>query len=432
MQKLLSPFFALLVSLWLINLGGGLQGTLLGMRADLEDFDLYATGLILSSYFLGYMISIFIIPPFINSVGHIRSFAAFASLSSAATLLHAVFIDPSVWFVLRTITGMCFGGLILVGESWLNASTSNENRGAVFSVYMVVILSASALSQILVNLTPVTSYDLFILVSVALSVSLVPLTLGRRIAAPEIQSNERMSYRALITTHPLGCLGILTSGLVNGVLWTMMAVYCVRIGLDTADTSAVMFALMLGGMLSLWPAGKLSDVIDRRKIILCTSCSTLIVSLIFIIDFEGSAAFMPYLAGALGLSAFPLYALASSHINDYLKQDEFVPACGSMVLLYGLGALIAPIASAFFMSLLGPNGMFVFIFSMSVPLISLAAYRISQKEALPSEERSDFVFDMPKVTPSVSPLDPRNQEAEELSKEVMSEMDDEEKEALPL
>lgn len=432
MSKILSPFFALLVSIWLINLGGGLQGTILGMRADLEDFDLFATGIIMSSYFLGYMISIFIIPPFINSVGHIRSFAAFASLSSAATLCHAVFIDPYVWFGLRTITGICFGGLILVGESWLNASTGNENRGTVFSIYMLAVLSAAALSQIMINLTPVTSYDLFILVSVALSVSLVPLTLGRKIAAPEILESERMSYVKLIRHHPLGSLGILTSGLVNGALWTMMAVYCVRIGMEASQTSLIMFAVMFGGMLSLWPTGKLSDIIDRRKIILATSASTLVVALLFVIGIGNNEGYMPYLAGAIGLAAFPLYAISSSHINDYLKDDEFVPACGSMVLLYGLGALISPIVSAAFMDFIGPNGMFVFILIISIPLVCLATYRIIQKDVLPAEERSDFVFDMPKVTPSVSPLDPRNQEGEELSEEVMKDMDDEEIEAMPL
>ncbi|NVK17491.1 MAG: MFS transporter [Methylocystaceae bacterium] len=432
MRTILSPFFALLVSIWLINLGGGLQGTILGMRADLENFDLFATGIIMSSYFLGYMISIFIIPPFINSVGHIRSFAAFASLSSAATLCHAVFIDPYVWFGLRTITGICFGGLILVGESWLNASTGNENRGTVFSIYMLAVLSAAALSQVMINLTPVTSYDLFILVSVALSVSLVPLTLGRKIAAPEIMESERMSYIHLIRNHPLGSLGVLTSGLVNGALWTMMAVYCVRMGMKDSQTSLVMFAVMFGGMLSLWPTGKLSDIIDRRKIILATSASTFVVATLFVTGIGTGDTYIPYLAGAIGLAAFPLYAISSSHINDYLKQEEFVPACGSMVLLYGLGALVSPIVSAVFMDMVGPNGMFLFILIISVPLIVLASYRIIQKDVLPTEERSDFVFDMPKVTPSVSPLDPRNQEAEELSEEIMKEMDEEEIEAMPL
>ena len=165
MSRAISPFIALLASIWLINLGGGLQGTLLGLRAEMESFELTSTGFILSSYFLGYIVSFFVIPSFINSVGHIRSFAAFASLSSAATLLHAVFVDPYVWFCLRLLTGLCFGGLILVGESWLNASTGNDNRGTVFSVYMLIVLSASAISQILLNLTSVSGYNLFVLVS---------------------------------------------------------------------------------------------------------------------------------------------------------------------------------------------------------------------------------------------------------------------------
>jgi len=426
MAKTLSPFFALLVSVWLINLGGGLQGTLLGLRAEQESFALTSTGFILSSYFMGYIVSFYLIPSFINSVGHIRSFAAFASLSSAATLCHAVFVDPYVWFVLRLITGMCFGGLVLVGESWLNATTRNDNRGAVFSIYMVVVLSAAAISQTLVNLTAVSGYDLFVLVSVALSISLLPLTLGRRIVAPEIQESARMAFGKLLKRFPLGVLGVVVSGLVSGALWTMMSIYAVRIGLETADVSQVMFFLMLGGMVSLWPIGKLSDLMDRRKVILALAVATAIVCGLFLAPWLQDPAYVTYLAGAMGLVAFPVYAISASHINDYLEQEEFVPACGSMVLLYGLGALMSPVITSSLMQWVGPNGMFGFLLAIQLPLIGVAALRIFKKEVLSAEEKTDFVFEMPKVTPSVSPLDPRNQEAEELSEEFQQEMEERE------
>lgn len=426
MSRAISPFIALLASIWLINLGGGLQGTLLGLRAEMESFELTSTGFILSSYFLGYIVSFFVIPSFINSVGHIRSFAAFASLSSAATLLHAVFVDPYVWFCLRLLTGLCFGGLILVGESWLNASSGNDNRGTIFSIYMLIVLSASAISQILINLTSVSGYNLFVLVSVALSVALLPLTLGKKIVAPEIQESATMAFGKLAKRFPLGMLGIAVSGLVSGALWTMLAVYVLRIGLDTSDVSQVMFFLMVGGMISLWPIGKLSDRIDRRKIILGLGLGTSLICTLFLIPAFLNADTIKYLAALLGFMAFPLYAISSSHISDYLEQDEFVPACGSMVLFYGLGALISPLVSAQAMQIIGPNGLFMFMFVIQIPLIVLAAIRIFKKEALSSEEKTDFVFEMPKVTPSVSPLDPRNQEAEELADEAQREMEERE------
>ncbi len=426
MTRAISPFIALLASIWLINLGGGLQGTLLGLRAEMESFELTSTGFILAAYFLGYIVSFFVIPSFINSVGHIRSFAAFASLSSAATLLHAVFVDPYVWFCLRLLTGLCFGGLVLVGESWLNASTGNDNRGAVFSVYMLIVLSASAISQILLNLTSVSGYNLFVLVSVALSVALLPLTLGKKIVAPEIQESSTMAFGKLAKRFPLGILGIMVSGLVSGALWTMVAVYVLRIGLTTSDVSQVMFFLMVGGMISLWPIGKLSDRIDRRKIILALGLGTSLACAFFLIPTFLNADTIKYMAALLGFMAFPLYAISSSHISDYLEQDEFVPACGSMVLFYGLGALISPLVSAQAMQIIGPQGLFLFMFAIQIPLIVLASIRIFKKEALPVEEKTDFVFEMPKVTPSVSPLDPRNQEAEELADEAQREMEERE------
>lgn len=69
MSRAISPFIALLASIWLINLGGGLQGTLLGLRAEMESFELTSTGFILSSYFLGYIVSFLLFPLLLTVLG---------------------------------------------------------------------------------------------------------------------------------------------------------------------------------------------------------------------------------------------------------------------------------------------------------------------------------------------------------------------------
>ncbi|MDV7340931.1 MFS transporter [Terasakiella sp. A23] len=413
MQKIISPFIFLFVSVWLINLGGGLQGTLLGMRATLESFDVTETGIVMSSYFIGYIISIMIVPRFINAVGHIRSFAAFASLCSAVTLSHAVFVDPVSWFVFRSITGVCFGGLVLIVESWLNASVSNENRGTVFASYMLVIFSAAAISQTLLNLTSIQGYDLFVLVSVILSLSVLPLSLGKRIHAPEIKTAQRKPLLLMLKHHPLGTLGVFVAGLLSGALWAMTPVFMIRSDYAASEVSIAMFCLMVGGTLAFWPIGKLSDMIDRRKVILGLTVMTFVVSITHFLAGSSSPSLFYVLVGLLGFVSFPIYAVCASHINDYLEADEFISACSTMVVLYGCGAFLAPLLSSTFMSFFGVDGFFAYLATAQIPLIAFATYRIAKKDVLAAEDRTDFVYDVPKVTPTVNPLDPRNVEIED-------------------
>ena len=170
--------WALFVGLGMLMLGNGLQGSLLGIRATAEAFPTEVTGLIMSCYFLGFMAGAIVTPKVVGNVGHIRVFAALASTASAAALLHAVFVDPWIWALMRLVTGICYAGLYIVAESWLNERSTNETRGSMLSVYMVVVLGGLASGQFLLNLSDPNSFVLFVLASVLVSMALVPISIS--------------------------------------------------------------------------------------------------------------------------------------------------------------------------------------------------------------------------------------------------------------
>ena len=126
MITLVSSIFSLLLGIGIILVGAGFLGTVLGMRAMLENFSEMVTGLVMSAYFLGFIVGAYVCPPLINRVGHIRAFSAMAAVASAAILTHALVIDPWAWAALRLITGLCSVGLYMVIESWLNAQSSQS------------------------------------------------------------------------------------------------------------------------------------------------------------------------------------------------------------------------------------------------------------------------------------------------------------------
>src|SRR5215208_7472739 len=177
MREILRGTWALLLGIALLMLGHGLQGTLLGVRANAEAFPAAVTGLVMSGYYVGLLIGSLRVPVLVARVGHVRVFAALLSLGSTAILVQAKFVDPYTWFLMRLLTGYCFAGAFIVAESWLNGSASNETRGSLLSLYMVVQMGAMAAGQFLLNMADPRGFDLFILVSVLISIAAVPMML---------------------------------------------------------------------------------------------------------------------------------------------------------------------------------------------------------------------------------------------------------------
>ena len=152
MNKVLKNSWALFLGMCFLMMAYGYQGSLLGVRAVQEEFSLTATGFMMSGYFfVGYFIGAATIPNIISRVGHIRVFAAFASLASLVILVHSIIINPFIWFLLRMLTGISMVCIYTVAESWLNDRSSNKNRGSVLSIYMVILYGSMGIGMFLLN-----------------------------------------------------------------------------------------------------------------------------------------------------------------------------------------------------------------------------------------------------------------------------------------
>jgi len=409
MRSTLVSLTALFCSIAALNLGSGLQGTLLSLRAGMEGFPIEETGLIMSSYYVGFILSSIYAPRLIQNIGHIRSFAAFASIASAIGVCHAVFLSPAPWLLFRGVTGFCMAGLAMIGESWLSTASEKTNRGRLFSIYMILCLSAATLSQPLLNIAPVRGYDLFILVSVIMSLSLVPIAITKS-SAPTISQYKYMKLKILYANSPLGVCGALISGFVNGSLWGMGAVFALKAGLDTKEVSLFMMLMIAGGLLFQWPVGKLSDRFDRRKVIIAVCLAAAITALGIILALPHSKWLLLAFAAAFGGPAFSLYALASSHTYDFIKPNQFVAASGSLLLVFGIGAVLGPLNVAIAMNFFGPTGMFAVIGIMEILLCLFALYRMSVRQPPDIQTRKDFVPMVPKVSSTGAIIDPRAEE----------------------
>ncbi len=390
MYQVVLSSWALFLGIAMMMLGNGLQASLLGLRATSEGFATGTTGLVMSCYYLGFLAGSTLTPKIVKNVGHVRVFSALASLASTAALVHAVVVEPVTWGAMRFITGFCYAGLYVVAESWLNDRGTNETRGQLLSVYMVVVLGGVTGGQLLLNLADPDGFLLFVLASVLVSLALVPVSLTAG-PTPAFDAPATAGLAALYRISPLGVVGAVATGMAHGVLFTMGAVYAGRIGLTVAQVSLFMSFAYLGGMIFQWPIGRLSDHFDRRRVITAVTLLAAIFALTAV-SIAGLSDWALLLSILLfGGMTLPMYSLCIAHTNDHLEPGQIIAASGSLVLLGGIGASVGPPLAAGMMALAGPNGFFLALCAIHASVGLFAVYRMSRRAPVPLDEQNPMV-----------------------------------------
>lgn len=378
MFSVLRQTWALMIGMLLLMLGNGLQGTLLGVRGSLENIDSATMGYIMAAYFLGFLGGSKAAPIMLQRVGHVRVFAALGSLVSAAFILYAAVVDPLAWWLLRVLVGFCFSGIYVVAESWLNHSASNQSRGKALSLYMMIQMGGMVLGQLLLNVADPSGYELFVLITVLVSVSFAPILLSSSSAAPVTTSARPMPLKELIKASPLACFGILLLGGIYAVLYAMSPVYATERGLSIAQTSYFITSIFLGAMLFQYPIGWLSDKFDRRYLIIGVTALAAIVAMIGLYYAEN----FPILVACaffLGGLSNPLYSLLIAYANDYLEQDQMAAAAGGLLFINGCGAMTGPIIVGSAMTHFGTEWFFITLVLLLSAIGLYGTYRMSQR-----------------------------------------------------
>ena len=398
MLNVLRNTWALFFGFALISIAHGLQGTLVGVRSVLEGFSYTSTGFVIAGYYVGYLTGSIVIPIFLKRVGHIRVFAALASLASIAILLHSVFLDPVSWFFIRIMTGVSLSGIYVIMESWLNDKSNNQTRGKILSLYMVITFVFVGLGQLLLNLSNPIKVDLFILVSVLLSFSLLPILLSST-DQPDITNPKSFSLREFYVVSPLGFIGALFIGLSHSAVFGYGAIYATTRGLSILEVSIFMIIITSFGALSQWPIGYISDRIDRRILLIGATLVASGLSILIVISSYVSLIIFFIFTAMFSSMCLPLYALALAHINDFLEHDEIVSASSLFTRLVGVGSILGPILVSNIMGLVGSNGFFVYLFVVHGILGLFGIYRMA-KRTKPTDLESQYTPLPRNITPA--------------------------------
>lgn len=376
----------LFMGLSLIGLAVGVQGSLLGYRAELEGFPDQLIGLLMSCYFAGFLAGSLLAPGLIQRVGHIRIFAALSAVASVTILIHALYVDPWSWAVMRLLTGFAFSCIYVVSESWLNQAASNETRGQILAIYMTIMLMGICAGQFMLNLADPAGFQLFILISVMVSVAAVPILLTA-LPTPPIEEQQRVTIAHLWRRAPMGVMGIILSQWCASVVFGMGAVYAAKMGMSVGEVAYFMGAIMGGGMILQWPLGKLSDMVDRRWVMGGASIVAAIAAIIA--SQEVSASIQLYaLAFVFGGFSLSLYPLVVALTHDHLRPSEIVPASGTIILIGGLTSVTGPISVALWLQIFGLQSFFLSLAGGLLLMASISIWRVITIPALPPEYKT--------------------------------------------
>ena len=404
MRPILIVLACILTATFFLEVGSSLLGVLQPIRGLLEGFHGYSIGSLGSAYYLGFILGCFLIPRLVKRFGHIRAFTAFAAITGSAALINAFVINEVAWILLRIVFDFCMSGLYTIIESWLNELATQKTRGQILAGYMVTVWFAVLSGKLLFTILDPTTILPFAIVSIVITLSLVPVALTTGIE-PEHRDAVQFRPRDIYEAAPVGFVACFLVGMTNGALWGLAPVYAQTLTQSTSATGFFMAAIVFGGALAQWPIGKLSDNIDRRRIILANSLVATVFGFGLSVIDQADGMTLYLLAFGYGAAALPLYSLCIAHVNDKMSADVFVEVSGQLLLITGLGAIIGPLLASVFIDIAGQHTLFAYTASAYSVIAVYVVWHASQAEPIPKEERVPYSA-VPDTTPLVFEMQP--------------------------
>ncbi|MDX4058480.1 MFS transporter [Aliarcobacter skirrowii] len=405
MEKLRSyilPISSLFLSITFLAIGYGIMITYIGVYLKQAGVSSFSIGLINSAFFLGAIASSIFSQKIISTIGHIRSFASFAALMVIAFLLHSVYLNEFFWGFLRLISGFSFYALLIIVESWLNEKSSNSQRGQILAIYTIIFYLSTALGQLFLTIPKDSEFFVFTVGSVLVLFSLITIAMTK-IKEPILKPFEQYSFPKLYSIVPLALTGSFIGGFFVGSFFTMLPLTILHKFDSTTILSIFMSLTLIGGLVSQWPIGKLSDKYGRRKLIAFCGFFTAFVSLLFIIVPELNSYYY-ILALLLGVTIFAIYPLSLARANDVLDENkDMVEISRALLFAYGAGSFIAPIILGIIFTFLNYEAIFFIYLTIG---FFLGLYSLSRKRVA-DDDMSVFVNFPVTSGPVVAQMDPR-------------------------
>lgn len=385
---------ALLFGTAFLLTGSGMHGLLLPLRGGAEGFSVTSLGMIGTTWAAGFVAGCYFAPRLVRRVGHVRAFGCFAASAAIIALLTGVFVDPVVWIILRTFTGFVMAGAFMVIESWLNERATNESRGKIFGLYMMVNYGATVSGQMMVAAGDIKSDHLFMYVGILFCLALMPTAISTA-NSPKPLTEVQLDLKALYKNSPAAFVGCILVGIANGAWGTLGAVFGAKTGITTTEIALMVSVTIAAGAIMQVPIGRISDMVDRRYVMAGVSALAALVGLVAFVTNPTSPWVIITMTGLYGALAYAIYPVAVAHANDYATAETFVKVSGGLLLLYGFGTMIGPLVAAAAMEELWPSALFAVTALSHICIAIYVLFRSRRRASVPHDEKDQFTAIVP-------------------------------------
>jgi MFS family permease len=418
----LLPVFALLLSTAFLLAGNGMHSLLLPLRGSAEGFSTNDLGLLGTGWAVGFILGCLTAPAVVARAGHIRAFACSAASAAIIILLNGMLVDPLAWIVLRAGSGFFLAGAFMIIESWLNERTTNESRGAVFAVYLSITYFALTAGQFGVAAGDPRADTLFMVGAILFSLAVLPTALSTA-ASPQPLTRVKLDLRKLFRNSPVAFVTVTLVGMVNGAFGTLAAVYGTQIGLSTTTIALMIGITIVSGAITQYPVGRISDRTDRRYVIVGAAIGAALAGLTILFVGPTTPGLVIALVALYGGMTYPIYGLAVAHANDYAEASDFVAVSGGLLLLYGFGTMVGPLAASTAMTAIGPAALFLVTATGHTLMAGYAYYRTHRRAPIPESVREAHItvpLTKGVTTPQTATLDPRAEDRTIMDREPLA------------
>lgn len=411
MKRIFRSVIPPLVSLIIVMLGNGYFTTFTSLRLSAANFPSSIIGLINAFYYAGIMMGSIYVERLIDRIGHIRTFVIMTSVNSFVIVLQGAIIGTFSWSIFRFFMGFCVSGFFIVIESWLLLSTDVKSRGRLLSFYMLTLYLAQGFGQFMLNLSPITSLFPFAITVILSSLSVIPVCMMKG-SGPLLLESSITNIFQILKKAPLGPIGCFIAGMILSSFYSLGPIFAKNMGLSVFQISQVMGFTILGGLALQWPIGHLSDIFNRRKVIMGVSICLMLVTLALYYSTHFHYALLLFLMILFGGISFTLYPLSITYTCDHFSEKKIIGITCALLVIYGIGCILGPLVSPFFMAAFGPSGLFLYTSVLCALFTIICLWRVLHAKPLSEEEQSDYL-PLPRATSLAFYIDPRTDIEEE-------------------
>lgn len=408
MRQVLRSIIAPLLSLAFLMLSNGFFLTFISAKLLVMGASPLKIGVVQGSYYAGFLIAALKSEHLIERIKHIRAFSFFASIATACTLL-TVFADHiAIWILARFVMGVCIAALYVVIESWLLTISSFKNRGVILATYMIALYTSQSASQYIINFLDIQSDMPYLIAGALATISVLPVTFTHT-RIPEINAPPARALFHIFVIAPLGTLGSILAGVILGSFYTFGPNYAQVYHISIAHLMSLTIA---GGFLLQYPIGHLSDIFDRRRVVIAVGILSF-ASAVAVILSTGHPFWVLLFSFVLGGFTFTIYPLSIAQVVDRTPMEHITTASGVMLFAYSIGAVIGPLMTPIFIHIFKSEiGLYYFIALSSLALTLAGFIMMGIRRPIPKKDQESFIA-LPPQTPVGLDLDPRADEHQE-------------------